>query len=214
MPVSVGRERTPKEVMEDHQRDRVLEAAIATIAKRGYQATTIDHIVSAAKVGVGTFYELFANKEDCFLQAYERIVDTAREQISAAVPIDGTWGERASAALAEMLRLIKAEPMQARVALVEVQTAGDLALARYEEVLDAFVPILRMARDESPVADELPARLEEATVGGLSWFLQQRVAAGDLDAIQLEDMLEIVVEPYLGEAMTAELLSRVEAEIG
>src|SRR5262245_66510979 len=96
MPASVGTERVSKEVLEDHQRRRVLDVAIDTFAKRGFQATTVDHIVAAAKVGVGTFYELFRNKQDCFMRGYERIVKSGREQITAAIPADGTWGEQAS----------------------------------------------------------------------------------------------------------------------
>jgi AcrR family transcriptional regulator len=203
----VGRERVSRKELDDRQRDRIIEAAIATIAKRGYRATTIDHIVSTAKVGVGTFYELYENKQDCFLQAYDRIVEPARERITAAVDADGDWGERARDALAEMLSLIKAEPLQARIALVEVQAAGDVALARYEEIFDASVPLLRGGREESTVAGELPGRLEEAIVGGLVWFLQQRITAGDLDSIELEEVLEIVIGPYLGAEKTTDLAS-------
>jgi AcrR family transcriptional regulator len=196
--------------LEDHQRERVLDAAIDTFAKRGYQATTVDHIISAAKIGVGSFYELFSNKQDCFMQSYERIIAPAGEEISAAIPPEGSWGEKACAALRRLLELIEAEPMQAKLALVEVQTAGDVALGRYEEVLYGFVPLLARGREESPVAEELPARLEEAIVGGLAWFLQQRVVLGELDSasLHLGDVLEIAVEPYLGEAATAELLAQ------
>lgn len=204
-----GKHRLPREVMAEHQRERILDAATQVFAKRGYQGTTIDHIVAAAKIGVGSFYELFDNKEDCFLRAYERIVSSTREQIVAAIPAESAWPEQASAALRTLLEAIEAEPLQARVALVEVQTAGQAALARYEETLDEAIPLLARGREASPVAAELPKRLEEAIVGGLAWFLQQRVVLGEFEGAEahLPDVLEIAVEPYLGEAATAGLLA-------
>src|SRR3954468_9595901 len=83
-----GKERVPKEVMAEHQRERVLGAAVEVFAKRGYPGTTVDHIVSAAKIGVGNFYNLFGGKEECFLQAYDRTVEWARAEMEAAVPAE------------------------------------------------------------------------------------------------------------------------------
>jgi AcrR family transcriptional regulator len=195
-----GRSRLPREVMLRHQRDRVLAVATEVIAKRGYNATTVDHIVSAASIGVGTFYEFFDNKEDCFLQAYERIVAQGREEIAAAIHPDRPWPEQACAGLAALLATIAARPLDARLALVEVQTAGPTALARHEETLAAIGPFLAAARRFSSVAKELPATLETALVGGVLWFLQQRIVMGEIAGIEalLPDLAGIVVEPYFG----------------
>jgi AcrR family transcriptional regulator len=202
-----GREKLPKEVMAEAQRDRVLAAAIEVFAKRGYPGTTVDHIVSAAKIGVGNFYALFGGKEECFLQAYERTVETARSEVAAAVDPDLPWAEQARDALGKLLELIEAEPLRARLALAEVQTAGPDALARYQRTIDAAIPLVARGREVSPVAKELPDRLEEAIVGGLAWFLQQRVVCGDFGKAsdRLPEALEIVVEPYLGSKATKKL---------
>jgi AcrR family transcriptional regulator len=195
-----GRSRLPREVMLQHQRDRVLAVATETIAKRGYNATTVDHIVSAAGIGVGTFYDFFDNKEDCFLQAYEQIVSRGREEMVAAILPDRPWPEQACAGLQAILATIAARPLDARLALVEVQTAGPTALVRHEETLAAIGPFLAAARQDSSVAGELPATLETALVGGVLWFLQQRIVMGEVEGIEalLPDLAAIVVEPYFG----------------
>jgi len=90
MPRPVGRTKLPREVMKSHRRERVLDAATEVFAKRGYPATTVDRIVAAGKVGVGSFYAHFDGKEDCFLAVYDRIVADARERISAAIPPDAS----------------------------------------------------------------------------------------------------------------------------
>jgi AcrR family transcriptional regulator len=209
MAVPLGRSKLPREVMESHQRERVLDAATRVFAKRGYPATTIDHIVASAKMGVGTYYSLFDGKEDCFLQAYDRILADAREKIAAAIPSASSWPEQACAALRVGLELIAAEPLRARLVLVESQTAGPAGLARFEQTVDELVPLLRRGREHSPVADELPAALDVAAVGGLLWFVQQRIVLGELQEVDrlLPDALEIAIEPYLGPAATERLLA-------
>jgi AcrR family transcriptional regulator len=209
-PVAVGRRPLEPEVYRDHQRDHVLAVATEVFAKRGYRATTVDHIVAAAKIGVGTFYGLFGGKEECFLAVYERVLAEFREGVCDRLPTDGPFSERAAGALRALLAQIAEQPLSARIALVEVQTAGPLALARYQQTVDAWIPQLAQARKESPFASELPSRLEEAVIGGLLWYLQQRLQQSELkdpDA-HFADVLEIVLEPYLGPEATAALAVR------
>jgi AcrR family transcriptional regulator len=207
-----GRHRLSPEVRAEHQRERILDSAIEVFAERGYQGTTIDDIVAAAKVGVGSFYELFDNKPDCFVQAYERILADATERIASAVPAEAGWPEQACAALRTLLELIEAEPVRAKVALVEVQTAGPEALTRHEETVDSIIPLLARGRAENPVlaeVPELPSHLEEAIVGGLAWLLQQRLAQGEFEGVEahLPDVLEIALVPYVGREAVAGLIA-------
>jgi AcrR family transcriptional regulator len=207
-----GRTRLSREVMVQHQRNRVLAVAAETIAKRGYNATTVDHIVSAAGIGVGTFYDFFGNKEDCFLRAYERIVARDREEVMAAILPDRPWPEQACAGLRALLAAVAARPLEARVALVEIQTAGPRARALHEETLAEVRPFLRAGRQSSPVAAKLPETLETAIAGGVLWFLQQRLLMGEAEGIegQLPELVPIVVEPYVGEDEAQRALAAVE----
>jgi len=206
-PIAVGQRPLEREVYLEHQRDRVLAAATEVFAKRGYRATTVDHIVVAAQIGVGTFYGLFGGKEECFLATYERVLADFEQAVRAALPTEAPFPEQACSALRTLLVQIAAQPLRARLALVEVQTAGPPALARYQQTIDRLIPELARAREESPFAAELPSRLEEAVIGGLLWYLQQRLLQGELknpDA-HLEDVLEIALEPFLGPEETARL---------
>ncbi|HEX6781624.1 MAG TPA: TetR/AcrR family transcriptional regulator [Solirubrobacterales bacterium] len=209
MPAPSERPPLPREVRIEHQRRSVLDAATEVFAKRGYPGTTVDHIVNGARVGFASFYDLFDGKEDCFLRAYERIVEDAWEQIAAAVPAEASWTEQVCATLRAVLAAIAAAPLEARLALVEVQTAGPRALARYEQTHDAVVPLLRRGRELSPRAAALPATLEEATLGGVAWLLHQRLVMGEVEEIETlyPELVEIVIGPYLGEERTAELIA-------
>jgi len=195
--------------MDEHQRERVLNAAVAVFAKRGYPATTVEHIVGAAKIGVGGFYDLFGGKEDCFLRLWDRTVAEGRGQVEAAIPEQASQPTKVCAALRALLELIATEPLRARVVLVEGQTAGQTARDRFEATLDSISPELRRCRDASPVAAELPETLEPAIIGGVVWFLQQRIVLGEVgDATALlPELAEIVLEPYVGREETERLLS-------
>jgi AcrR family transcriptional regulator len=209
MPAPVGREKLPREIREQHQRDRVLDEATAVFAKRGYVGATVDHVIAAAGIGVGGFYKLFDGKEDCFLQAYDRIAADTRERLRAAAPPDGSASAQVSAGLRVLLDRLAADPLAARLALVEVQTAGPRACARHESNLDAAIPVLRRCRRQSPFADELPTMLEQSIVGGVAWLLHQRLEMSEIDHIEdlFPELVDIVLGPYLGEAEASRLAS-------
>lgn len=215
MPAPVGRERISQEVLEDHQRNRALAAAVEVFAKRGYPGTTVDHIVAAAKIGVGSFYKLFDGKEDCFLQAYDQIVAEGRESILASVPEGAPDAERVCFGLRALLQLVAGEPLRARLVLVEAQTAGPRGLARYEKSLDDVVPSLRRCRELSPVASDLPGTLEEATVGGIAWLLHQRLVMGEAEGIEelFPEVVNIAIAPYLGDESAQRLAESVQSTV-
>src|SRR6267378_4325625 len=50
----------------DRRRRRIAGAALALFATRGYNATSVEEVVAAAKVSKSDFYEFFTSKEACF----------------------------------------------------------------------------------------------------------------------------------------------------
>jgi TetR/AcrR family fatty acid metabolism transcriptional regulator len=65
------------------KRERILDAAVVEIARRGYHRTTVSHIARRAGVADGTIYLYFAGKEDVlvsvFDRAMQRFIALARE---------------------------------------------------------------------------------------------------------------------------------------
>jgi AcrR family transcriptional regulator len=199
----------PADLLAAHQRDRILSATIELVAKRGYRGTSIDHIVKSARVGYAAFYELFQGKEECFCAAFDRVVTEARERIAASVSAAARWPEQVCAAIASVLELIAAEPYRARIVFAEAHTADKAALSRHEALLDEVAALLREGRKLRPDGDELPPTLEEATVGGIVWLLNQRVVIGELEEVDqlFPELALIVLEPYLGKAQARALIA-------
>src|SRR5437867_3145840 len=69
----------------DAQRARLLDAMIRVVGERGYAAASVTDVVRAAGVSRSTFYELFASKEACFLEAYGTGVDVMVDSVREAV---------------------------------------------------------------------------------------------------------------------------------
>ncbi len=197
-----GRHGLPANIVADYQRQRLIAATIELVAKRGYRATSIDHIVKNARVGYVAFYELFDGKEGCFTAALEEIVAEAHERLIAVVEATDPWPQQICAALRGLVELIAAEPARARVALVEAPAAGPEAYRRYEQAVDGAIPKLREGRALRGEAAALSQTLEEAIVGGVVWIFHQRLVNGEADAIpgMLGEAIRIALAPYLGEA--------------
>jgi AcrR family transcriptional regulator len=202
LPGAVGKEPIARDVLEQHQRQRALAAATGVFARRGYQSTTVDQIVSAARIGVGSFYGLFEGKEDCFLRLYDLIVAEAEERV-AAVAGEARWADRVTAVVRALLEQAAAEPDRARVAIVEAPTAGAAAEARYAKTIARLAAGLREGRSGEAPGEGPPPGFEHAAVAGLAWTLHQRLVAGEplVVAELLPEMADFVVAPYAGTGM-------------
>jgi AcrR family transcriptional regulator len=209
----VGRERISSEALAEHQRARILEPATGVFAKRGFQETTIDNIVAASKSSVGSFYQLFDGKETCFLAVYDRIVADARERVMPAISADVPWGARAVAGLHELLAIFVAEPLAARIVLIEAQTAGVAATARYNAIMDAMAEWLRDGRVHYPDSADLPDSFEQAAVAGFVFFLEQRLLASEPLSVEalFGDASLMILEPIVGAGELAQLSDELAA---
>jgi len=215
--VPLGRHGLAPDVVAAHQRERLFAATVDLVAKRGYRNTSIDHIVKSARVGYVAFYDLFEGKEDCFLAAFDRIVDEAAAELSEAVSGEEEWPQQVSAGIGCLIDRIVADPKRARVALIEVQTAGPAAYSRYERVIDRAIPKLREGRALSDEAAQLSQTLEEAVLGGVIWIVHQQLVRGELGDVEelLGQSIQIVLSPYTGDAeakKVAETALRVRAK--
>lgn len=205
-----GGDRFQAELMSRDQRGRILAATAEVVAKRGYQSTTVEHIVKRAGVARATFYENFDNREDCLLACLQVAEDEARECIRAATEIEDHWPEKVRVGLAAYFDLVVSDPAMARTCLVESMTVGPAAIARYEQILQNFITLIGYGRELVPSGRELPDTLEESIVGGVFWMIHQRLLNGEIDQIPdlLPTMLEFALVPYLGERGAAEIAAK------
>lgn len=196
------------------QRQRILRVVADLIAKRGYADTSTDLIVRRAKVGYGTFYKFFADKEAAFLALFDETFRTTSKLIAAAYVEDaGTrpWSDRLAAAITVFYREIAADPPLWKACLVESLTAGPKVLGRYEAAIQQLAAILDDGRKETKDGSTLPDTLEGTLAGGIVWIAYQRLITGEaaegLPGL-LPEAIQFSLSPYLGETAAAEIAAR------
>lgn len=204
-----GGDRVQAEMLSRHQRDRILIAMAAIVAKRGYPNTTVENIVKRASVSRTTFYEHFENREACLLATVDATADEIRRRLAAASATETEWPSQVRASLAAFLDYVAANPSFARTAMVESVTAGPAAVERYERLLRTFSPGFALGRREKGATANLPDTLEDSLVGGIVWMVHQRLLRNEIAEIPglLPTMLEFTLAPYLGEERAAEIAS-------
>ena len=195
-----GRHSLPPEVIARSQRERLLEATMRTVATKGYAPTTVADLTREAGVSRTTFYELFEDKEACFLAAYDNAVDALVRRISAAYEAEDRWPGRARAGLATLLEALAADPAQARLALVDVAAAGPAAQRRQRAAVQRLTPFFDEGRDFAPGGRSLPANASRMAAGAVVGLIADELIAGRADELPslLSDLLFATLVAYIG----------------
>jgi TetR/AcrR family fatty acid metabolism transcriptional regulator len=66
------------------RKNQILDGAKKLIARNGYYQTHVEDILREVKIGKGTFYLYFKNKEDLFISILERFLDDWEEVVLKA----------------------------------------------------------------------------------------------------------------------------------
>src|SRR3954464_2803366 len=150
-------------------RGRRLEAMALAVAEKGYAGTAGGCVIGSAGVSRKTFYEHFANKEACFLEAYDAGVQVLLATIDDAVAAAPDWLRAVTDGLRAYLDTLAANPAFARTFLVEILAAGPLAIERRGAVHARFAEQIaanhRAARADVPELIAVPAHRFRACVG-------------------------------------------------
>jgi AcrR family transcriptional regulator len=182
------------------QRERLLEAAIRVVAAKGYAATTVADLTREAGISRTTFYAMFDDKEGCFLAAYDGIVDVLVRRVAAAYESEEEWPRRARAGLAALLEALAEEPDVARLALVDVGSAGPAAQRRFRAAMQRLTPFFDEGRDFAPDGRSLPANTSRMAIGAVAGLIADELTeerAENLPGL-LSDVLFATLVPYIG----------------
>jgi AcrR family transcriptional regulator len=181
------------------QRERLLAGALEAVVARGYPATSVADIVRAAGVSRATFYECFANKDECVLATYDLIVDWLGMRIANALAGIDDWVDAVRAAVKVALAGLDVDQRMARFCAVEILCLGRVGFARYEASIERLAVPLRAGRAGCPWGSRLPLGLELTTVGGAIWLVGHRTRPdGSIRLTGLApDIVYFLLTPYL-----------------
>jgi AcrR family transcriptional regulator len=193
------------DVDDGQRRGRILRALAASMAAKGYQATTIADIARAGRVSKTIVYAHFRDKEQCLLELYTRstdhVLETVRRAQDEARGAGLPWRERLRSVIGAYLAALAAGPDVAWAALVEVQAAGRPALALRRVVIDRYVDLItafaaELATEHPDEVRAVPRELVVAAVGGINELILARVERGD--AARLADDAGVAADVVIG----------------
>jgi AcrR family transcriptional regulator len=203
-PAARGRHAPPPEIRLPLQRARLLRAAAADFAEHGYGNTGSESISRRAGMSKATFYEHFANKEDCILALFDQATEMLATSMAQAARQAGADSprERMRAGARAFLRAVAEHPDYVRTLLVEIVGAGPVAARRRDQVLELFAQILD--RDNAVSAErDLSPRFASpldtlAVVGAIAELVSRQVRLGDPpDPLDLAPVIDRMIDGLL-----------------
>ena len=188
-----GKHGLPRAVVLQVQRERLLEATVEVVADMGYLRTSVERVISYAGVSRRTF----ADREECFLAAYDEVMTHVLSLVGEARGEGSSAAERVRNALEALLRFCADEPRAARLGIVEVLAAGPTARARRAATMERLAGLI-----EEPLRDlhgdqGLGSLAARAFIGGVHELIYEPVARGEVSELPglAERMLSTHIAP-------------------
>ncbi len=190
------------------KRQTILDGTLEAVGAEGYENTSVRTVLDRTGVYRQAFYDNFADKDDCYLQAYDAGVERVEALLVAAAAEQSTWTGKLRAGLGALLDFLDAEPDVGRALVVEVHAAGAAALARRTAAMGRVNAFLDQAREVAGESESPPPIAGEGIAAGIHAVIHSRLATGSSDGFRelLPEFMYFAVLPYFGaELASAEM---------
>jgi AcrR family transcriptional regulator len=205
----------PRGQVSEIQRSRMLTAAAEAVEEVGYARLTVAQVIARARVSRKTFYDLFEDREDCFLAVFDQTVEQISVLVTEAYTHEQNWRDGLRAGVLAMLRFMDDEPGLARICVVEALGAGPRVLKRRTEVIAQLRAVVDQGRSSAGArvaraTDESPDVTAEGVIGAVFAVLHSRLLARSREPFTalLGPLMSMIVLPYLGARAASSELTR------
>jgi AcrR family transcriptional regulator len=186
------------------RRNAILEATIRVVGHLGYRQASVDAIAAEVGVSSATFHRYFDDKHDCFLAAYDMLIEQLFAEVEGGCEEDLEWRERVELGLATILDRFAADAALARTAVVEVASVGGEARQRHWDALTRFGRYLEGGRVLAGDR-ELPESIALMSAGAVSGVIFEELRANRAETLPalLPDLLFAMLVPFVGPSVAA-----------
>jgi AcrR family transcriptional regulator len=193
-PLPRGRHNLSRDDVRESQRSRLIRAMLDCVAEQGYPATTVADVVAAARCSRNAFYELFEDKEACYIAASDETGAEMLDALVSAAEREESWLDALRSGTRSYLRWWVDNPNYAAAYLIHLPAAGDRALEQRDRVYADFAAMFEglgaRARAEQPLLAPLPPLAPRMLVMAITELVAQEVRNGRVAKLpELEDML-------------------------
>jgi len=192
---------TPKlELVGSPKRQRILEGMLEVVGTSGYESASVRMVLGNTGFYRQAFYDEFADKDACYLEALGFGVAKMEAIAAAAATTKESWQEQLRAGLEAVLDALDESPAIGRALIVEVHAAGAEALQIRSEAMKRLTNFIDSARDVADGSESPPAIAAEGIVAGMHAVVHAKLAAGDESGFRelLPDFMYFATLPYFG----------------
>jgi AcrR family transcriptional regulator len=182
------------------KRQKILEGMLEVVGTNGYDTASVRMVLDFTGLYRQAFYDEFADKDACYLEAFDFGVARLEAVASAAVASEESWQGQLRDGLSALLEALDADPNLARALIVEVHAAGPEALKRRSGAMKRATDFIDSARHASEDAGAPPPIAAEGIVAGIHAVVHAKLAAGEEKGFRelLPDFMYFAVLPYFG----------------
>jgi AcrR family transcriptional regulator len=194
----------------ESRRQLILAAMIRVVGAKGYKDASVAGVIEEAGTSRTTFYKHFDDKHDCFLAAYEMLVEQIFGEVVSGCDGKQPWLSRMTNGLTTIVDRFAVDPALARTAVVEVAAAGADARQLHWNAIARFTEYLDAGR-ELAGGKELPENISLMSAGAVSGLIFDELLAGRAAQLpaRLPDLLFAMLVPYVGPQAAAAEMRRV-----
>jgi len=185
---------------EGDAREGAMEGVLVACGELGFRETSVRAILEHSGGHRAQFYQHFESKEDCFAQAYATWIERLCVSVLEAAATTPGWEAGVREAIVRLFRFVSARPAIARALFVEVQIAGEPAMARHEAAIERLAAAIDGARAEIDPADAPPEATGVFVVGGIESCVSEALTAGDPGRVwdALPELMHFAAGSYFG----------------
>jgi AcrR family transcriptional regulator len=160
------------------QRERLLSGVVAAANRDGYARANVSAVISEAGVSRPTFYEYFADKDDCFVAALADVQGRLMALLRATVREEPP-GRALHGSIRALVDFAGAEPAMARFLTNESMAGGAVALDARDRGIAAIERVIQgRYKDVGPDA-LIPDFSSRMLIGGIYRLLASRLRRGE-----------------------------------
>lgn len=151
------------------------------LVERGYAATTVADVVRVARTSRRSFYQEFADKQECFIELLRHADAELIATIAAAVDRDAEWSTQVRQAVGAYVAACDARPATAWSWIRELPALGEPARAVQLTSIESFTSLMVSLTDSAQMraAGVAPIGRDTAVI---IWGGIRELAASALEA--------------------------------
>lgn len=190
------------------KRERILRAAVKVFAKKGFYATRVSEIASAAGVADGTIYLYFENKDDVLISIFTDRITRLNVALREALAGETTFEARLRRLIELQLGLLEGQRELAEVVTVNLRQSSKLlkqyAAPLFTEYLDVIAGVIKEGQAARVVRADLNPRVAARAIWGALDALALTWAIGHGEPSHLRRAASQVADVFLNGLVTRE----------